>query len=67
MDEITIILDSPQAMMFREYQQFHDTFALLCSKGVFDMKNGSVEIHFDSQGTIQKIQRHDSLFDSRNK
>lgn len=64
-DNITIILTTPEAILFREYQEFHQTFALLCTKGVFDMKNGSVTIHFDSAGTIKKIERHDSLFDAR--
>lgn len=67
METITLVLTTPEAILFREYQQFHQTFALLASRGVFDMKSGSVTIHFDSNGIIQKIDRHDSLFDARNK
>ena len=66
-DQITILLTTPEAILFRDFQQFHQTFALLCTKGVFDMRNGSVTLHFDQNGTIQKIDRHDSLFDARAK
>lgn len=65
MDEVTLILTTPEAIMFRDFQQFHSTFELLCSKGIFDIKNGSATIHFDHNGQIQKIERKDNLFDSR--
>ena len=64
-DQVTIFLTTPEAVMFRDFQQFHATFALLCSSGVFDTKNGNVTIHFDSQGHIQKIEKNESLYDSR--
>ena len=64
-NEIKIFLTTPDAIMFRSFQQFHSTFALLCSSGVFDCKNGSVTIHFDNDSTIKKIERNDSLYDSR--
>lgn len=63
--EIQIFLTTPEAMMFREFQQFHNTFALLCSKGVFDIKGGSATIHFDANGNIKNITRSDTLFDDR--
>ena len=63
--QVTIFLSTPEAQMFKEFQQFHQTFALLVQKGVFDIKSGSAVIHFDSNGYIQKIERHDNLFDAR--
>lgn len=63
--QVTIYLSTPEAELFRSYQQFHQTFQLLCSKGVFDVKSGSVTMHFDANGFIQKIERHDNLFDAR--
>jgi len=63
--EIKIFLTTQDAIQFRAFQQFHATFMLMVNKGVFDTKNGSIEMHFDSNGVIQKIERHDSLFDSR--
>lgn len=59
---IKIELTTPEAIMFRSYQEFHATFALLCSKGVFDITNGSATIHFGPNGEISSITRNDSLF-----
>lgn len=65
MNEVTVFLTTPEAQMFKDFQEFHDTFALLVKRGVFDIKGGSAVIHFDHLGKIQKIERHDSLYDSR--
>ena len=64
-DQVTIFLTTPEAQMWASFQQFHKTFALLCEKGVFDIKGGSATIHFDPSGFIQKIERHDNLYDRR--
>lgn len=64
-DEITIFLTTPEAIQFRSFQQFHETFALLVKQGVFDVKNGSITMHFDSKGDIQRIERKDDLYNSR--
>ena len=64
-DQVIVYLTTPEAELFKSMQQFHSTFALLCSSGVFDTKNGSCEIHFDSNGEIKKIEKHVSLYDSR--
>jgi len=63
--EVTIFLTAPDIELFKNFQQFHKTFELLCKSGTFDIKSGSATIHFDKEGSIQKIERHDSLFDSR--
>lgn len=63
--DVTIILTHPEAVMFRDYQQFHDTFALLVKQGVFDCKNGSITMHFDANGNVQRIERKDDLYNVR--
>ena len=63
--EVTVILTTPEAIMFKDFQQFHKTFALLCSKGVFDIRNGSATIHFGPNSEISSIIRNDSLYNSR--
>lgn len=65
MDEITIFISPQEAMQFRNFQKHHDLFLLLVNKGVFDIRNGSAVLHFDNNGIIQKIDRHDPLFDSK--
>ncbi len=63
--QITIFLTPPDAELFKSYQEFHQTFALLCKSGVFDIKSGSATIHFDNLGVIQKVERHDVILDKR--
>ena len=65
MENVTLILSTPEALLFKNFQEFHKTFALLVEKGVFDIKNGSAVIHFDQAGYVQKIERHDSLYNAR--
>ena len=65
MNEVTIFLTTPDALLFKEFQQFHKTFALLCSKGVFDTKNGSITLHFGPSGEISSIVRQDSLYNAK--
>ncbi len=63
--QVTVFLTTPEALLFKQYQEFHQTFQLLCEKGVFDIKQGTAIIHFDIHGAIAKIERHDSLYDVR--
>lgn len=65
MENIPVYLTIDDAELFKSYQQFHQTFELLCKSGAFDITNGSFTCHFDNQGNIKKIERHDSLYDSR--
>jgi hypothetical protein len=65
MDTVTVILTTPEAEMFKSFNQFHATFALMVTKGVFDVKNGSITMHFDNEGNIQRIERKDDLFNIR--
>jgi hypothetical protein len=64
-NEIKIFLTPTDAELFKQWQHFYDVFNKLSNSGAFNVKNGSVEIHFDHEGTIKKIERRDSLFDSR--
>lgn len=62
---IKIELTTVEAIQFRDWQQFHSTFALLAKSGVFDIKNGSAVLHFDPDGNIKKIERADTLYNER--
>jgi len=64
-NEVTIILTTPEAMQFREYQQDYELFNLLKSRGVFDQKNASVTLNFDHNGVLQTIQRQDFMYSKR--
>lgn len=60
-----IELTEHDAIRYREFMQYYDTFNLLVKKGVFDVKNGSVALHFDKNGELKIIQRADVLFDAK--
>lgn len=64
-NEITIFISDQEAIQFRLFQQHYSQFMLMVNKGVFQVRDGSVEVHFDHTGTIQKIDRHDPLYDSK--
>lgn len=60
--EVTILLPEEEAKMFLLFQEHYDTFRLMLERGVFDQKNAAVTLHFDNAGTLQVIQRADSLY-----
>lgn len=59
--QITIFLSTPEAELFKSYQQFHKTFQLLCEKGVFDIKYGKAILNF-ANGEIQNITREEIIY-----
>lgn len=64
MNEITIFLSEQDAQLFKEFQRNHYNFTLLMDKGVFNIKNGSAVLNFDSNGVISTIQRADVLYNA---
>ncbi len=62
---ITIFLTPPDAELFKSYQQFHATFALLVKSGAFDIKSGAFVCHLDEYGTVKLIERNDTLYNAR--
>lgn len=62
MNEITIFLPEKEAEMFVLFQKHFELFKLLQDKGVFDQKNSAITLHFDSNGTLQVINRADFLY-----
>jgi hypothetical protein len=65
MEQTTVFLTQADAELFKQWQHFYDVFEKLSSSGAFNIKNGSFTCHLDNNGYIQKIERHDSLFDRR--
>ncbi len=59
--QITIFLTPPDAELFRSYQQFHATFALLVKQGVFDIKYGKAVLNF-SNGELQTITKEETVW-----
>lgn len=65
MTEVTIILNEEEAKKFILFQKHYNNFSLMVEKGVFDVKNGSISLHFDNMGVLQIIQRADVLYSKR--
>lgn len=54
----TLFLTDDEIKLFIEFQKKHALIKLLESLGVFDIKSGSVEIHFTAQGEIGSVDIH---------
>lgn len=54
---IKIELSEFDAKMFVNFQKHYNLVGLLDNIGAFDLKGGSVQIHFDSFGQIRSIDK----------
>lgn len=59
---VTIIITEVEAKAWKDFQKNYETFMLLVNSGVFEVKNGSIALHFDAKGDLQLIQRADQLY-----
>jgi len=48
-------LTDEQAALFILFQQNYDNFAFLLSQGVFDTRQGSVQLNFSREGLIHSL------------
>lgn len=61
--EMTTFQLNPQdTKRFIEFQKHYGKIVKLIDSGVFDIRNGSSVLHFDRNGSINRIERHDNLF-----
>ena len=58
----TIDLTNEDAELFLSFRKNQDVFSVLDKQGIFDIKNGSVEIHFDAAGTMANIVKHEVIY-----
>ncbi len=63
--EVAVYLPDYEAQQFLLFREHYDLFVLMLNHGVFDVKNGSVALHFDAHGSITTIQRADLLYNVR--
>ena len=60
-NQITVILTPLDAELFKQWQEFHSTFALLVEKGVFDIKYGKATLNF-LNGELQNITKEEIVW-----
>lgn len=59
LSNMTLIELTPEdALAFVEFQKRYAFFQLLESIGAFDIRVGSIEIHFDNMGKISTVEKH---------
>lgn len=59
---IAVYLPDADAEQFLLFQQHRETFTTLLESGVFEVRGGSVVLHFDRHGILQNIGRADTLY-----
>lgn len=57
----TVSLTDDEAKNFATFQKHHVLIELLTSIGAFDIRGGSVTIHFDSLGRIKVIDKNEQF------
>ena len=60
----SIELSPDEVDSFKTFRQYQDNIVKLLNSRIFDIKNGSAVIHFDGDGNVRIIERHDHLFTS---
>lgn len=65
MEKIAVYIPDDEAQKFLLFQEYYEQFALLVDHNVFDVRNGSVVLHFDKHGQILAINRADVLYSKR--
>ncbi len=59
---IPIQLTEAEALAFKLFREHQDNFMLLVENRVFDLRNGTAEIHFNPGGQIAAIDLHAKVF-----
>lgn len=62
MDTITLTLTAEEAASFRAWREHQGTFELLLAHQIFEIRNGSAELHFNAAGQIASIDAHVKVF-----
>jgi hypothetical protein len=58
---VVVNLTDTEAQLFIKFQKHFALINILEGMKAFDIKNGSVTIHFDSQGKIGVIEKNESF------
>lgn len=59
---MVIEMTTMDADLFVEFRRHQEIFARLMSTGCFDVHGGRVTLHFDSDGTLRKIEKEETVF-----
>lgn len=62
---MTIELTDKEAKQFVAFKKYQTIFETMDKAGVFDIRRGSAEIHFDERGEIGIINMHANIYNKR--
>lgn len=62
---VKIELNEQEAQSFLAWREHQELFEKLNALGVFGVRNGSAEIHFDELGNLSSAKLHFSVFQRR--
>lgn len=62
MSKTTLELNAQEAASFMAWREHQDTFEKLLACGVFGVRNGHAEIHFDHEGNLASASLHFKVF-----
>ena len=60
--EVAVYMPDEQAAQFLLFQQHYDKISILIKSGAFDVRNGSVIMHFAPNGELRAVNRADFLY-----
>lgn len=60
-NDVTLILTTPEAMMFRDFQKYHEVFELMIKSGVFDIRYGNCTLNF-ADGQLMNITKNEIVW-----
>ena len=63
-EKMNVEMTVEEARLFVEFRRFQQQFTSLEKCGFFAIKGGSAMTHFDSDGKIRKVERHDVILAS---
>jgi len=58
-EQIPVYITPDEAVLFVRFQQRFAFMKAMEDIGAFNLKNGSVEVHFDALGRVAKIDKHE--------
>ena len=61
-EKIAIYIPDDEAARFLLFQKHYDAFNLLFEHGVFDVKNGTIELNFNKNGVLSSINVRKTLY-----
>lgn len=61
LDEVTVMLTTPEALLFKDFMKYHETFGRMIQSGIFDIQFGKCTLNF-AFGDVQTIVKEEVVY-----